>query len=135
SPATVNRELTTLKKILNMAVDDELIQHNLSRRVVLDELVIYGHVQDLLERGQLAIHRGRRDESFFASLFQLPCAASLEVLNHASRNLIEELSPEDLHERFEAVLMNCDRLGSQGSFDPFAECFYVFLKQRWLLVG
>jgi len=33
SPATVNRELTTLKKILNMAVDDELIQHNSSRKV------------------------------------------------------------------------------------------------------
>jgi len=33
SPATVNRELTTLKKILNMAVDDELIQHNPSRKV------------------------------------------------------------------------------------------------------
>ena len=33
SPATVNRELTTLKKILNMAVDDELIQRNPSRKV------------------------------------------------------------------------------------------------------
>ena len=32
SPATVNRELTTLKKILNMAVDDELIQHNIDAR-------------------------------------------------------------------------------------------------------
>ena len=29
----MNRELTTLKKILNMAVDDELIQHNPSRKV------------------------------------------------------------------------------------------------------
>ena len=33
SPATVNRELTTLKKILNMAVDDELIPRNPSRKV------------------------------------------------------------------------------------------------------
>jgi len=33
SPATVNRELTTLKKILNMAVDDELITTNPSRKV------------------------------------------------------------------------------------------------------
>ena len=33
SPATVNRELTTLKKILNMAVDDELIMRNPSRKV------------------------------------------------------------------------------------------------------
>jgi len=33
SPATVNRELTTLKKILNMAVDDELITRNPTRKV------------------------------------------------------------------------------------------------------
>jgi integrase len=33
SPATVNRELGTLKKILNMAVDDELITINPARRV------------------------------------------------------------------------------------------------------
>lgn len=33
SPATVNRELSTLKKILNMAVDDELIDRNPSRKV------------------------------------------------------------------------------------------------------
>ena len=33
SPATVNRELTTLKKILNMAVDDELIMRNPARKV------------------------------------------------------------------------------------------------------
>jgi integrase len=33
SPATVNRELTTLKKILNMAVDDELIIRNPARKV------------------------------------------------------------------------------------------------------
>jgi len=33
SPATVNRELGTLKKILNMAVDDELILKNPARKV------------------------------------------------------------------------------------------------------
>jgi len=33
SPATVNRELGTLKKILNMAVDDELITINPARKV------------------------------------------------------------------------------------------------------
>jgi integrase len=33
SPATVNRELGTLKKILNMAVDDELISINPARKV------------------------------------------------------------------------------------------------------
>ena len=33
SAATVNRELTTLKKILNMAVDDELIVRNPARKV------------------------------------------------------------------------------------------------------
>lgn len=33
SPATVNRELTTLKKILNMAADDELIIRNPARKV------------------------------------------------------------------------------------------------------
>ena len=33
SPATVNRELGTLKKILNMAVDDELIAINPARKV------------------------------------------------------------------------------------------------------
>ncbi len=33
SPATVNRELGTLKKILNMAVDDELITIKPTRKV------------------------------------------------------------------------------------------------------
>jgi hypothetical protein len=99
-----------------------------------DQLVIDGHVQDLLERAKFPIHRSRRHELRFASFFQVLGARGLEVLDHAPRNLIEESVLEQLQQSLEAVVVQIDRVLSQGRFDSLEERFDVFPKQWWLLV-
>src|SRR6266481_3857481 len=103
--------------------------------IYCDELVIDGHVQDLLECAKFPIHSSRRHELRFASLFQILGSNGLEVLDHALRDLIEELVFEQLQQGFEAVVVEIDRVLSQGLLDSLEERLHIFLKQWWLLVG
>src|SRR5215469_4164070 len=103
---------------------------HLPRGVSRDEFVIDSHVQDLLERGELAIHRGWRDKLGFASFLELLRACGHKILNRALRDLVEEFALEPLQKGLETVFMEIDSVLSQWCFDPGEERFHILLK-RW----
>lgn len=100
-----------------------------------DELVIDSHVQDLFEGAEFPIYGGWRHELSFASLLQFLGATGLEVLNHAPSDLIEESVLEQLQKGLETVVVQIDRILSQGFLDSFEERLHIFPKQWWLFEG
>jgi hypothetical protein len=91
-----------------------------------NELVIESHVQDLLERAKFPTYRGRRHELSFASLLEFPGWTGLEVLNHAPCDLIEESVLKQLQKGLEAVVVQIDRVLSQGLLDSFEKRLNIF---------